>query len=80
MTYLAFVLRRAIIIATSAILATITLLCMMVLAALHTGPIKADINTVYFLGARPEENIFELFVPYHLHLRHGGQAVHAKST
>jgi hypothetical protein len=80
MTYIAFVLRRAIVVATSAILGTGVLLCMLVVAALHTGPVNADLNKAYFLGAPPDENIFELLAPHHFHLRHGGQAVHAKFT
>jgi hypothetical protein len=80
MAYLVFVLRRAIIIAASATLGTAVLLCVFVVMALHTGPTEADRDSVYFLGALPDENVFDLFAPHHFHLRHDGHAVHSKSS
>ena len=107
MTYLAFVLRRAIIIAASAALGAVALVCVL-LVALHTRStdVRREPLTASWPAAAgaimpvpskhtpgPGRGFVVLLVlcvallfammaflaPHHLHLRHGGQAVHSKS-
>jgi len=79
MTYIALLLRRAVIIATSAALGAIALLCVLVVA-LHPRSTDADRKLLTVsLPAAAEEIMMVLFEPHHFHLRHGGQTVHSKS-
>jgi hypothetical protein len=80
MTYIALLLRRALIIATSAALGALAPLCVLVVMAL--GPRSTDADRELLTASQPaaaEEIMMVLFEPHHFHLRHGGQTVHSES-
>ncbi len=78
--YLIFILRRALIIATSAALGAIVVLCALVVA-LH--PRSTDAGRELLTVSQPaaaEDIMMVLFEPHRFHLRHDGQAEHIKSS